>query len=115
MSMNLDIPITIVEQFGGLKALDLIGGAIVNVAENSVGISFKGSEQAKCVQIRYNYGGDDYTVTFSTGNLLLNGESNIFEGVYCDELQDLFANYTGINMDSVRVEFGDVYEVREGP
>ena len=114
-STNFGMAVTILAQFGGTKALDLIHGTILSVTENRVDIEFSGSKQAKCMQICYDYDSDDYTVTFSSGNFLLNGESTIFEGIYCDQLQDLFADYTGINMDSVRIEFGDVYEVREGP
>lgn len=115
-----EIPQTIIEQFGGREALALIGGKVVSAGRWSITIKFRGCAKADYFRVIYDTGADLYNLEFRKGEP--EGEPvrlrlvEKYKGVFCDQLQSTFAGVTGINMDSVRVEFDNMYviEAKEG-
>jgi hypothetical protein len=94
---NKQIVNTIFQQFGGNRALRMVGGTVMGDWKNqSLNMAFKGSKKANRLVIKYNRGMDDYTMTFFK---VWNGKITkmvLSEGIYGDMLQDVFTNHTGL-------------------
>lgn len=95
---NKQIVQTIFHQFGGNRALMMIGGKAISYFVNqSLILSFKGYKKANKLVIRYNRGTDDYTMIFS--KISRDGESTnavVYNDIYGDMLQDVFTSHTGL-------------------
>ncbi|MFA6258789.1 MAG: hypothetical protein WCX79_03770 [Candidatus Paceibacterota bacterium] len=94
---------TMVDQFGGSKALYMIGAKNCgyNNKENSFSFKFmRNSSQAIICKLQYHAGPDTYSMTFYTRALR---EVKRFDDVYCDELARTFSEYTGLVLRMPRI------------
>jgi hypothetical protein len=89
---------TILHQFGGGRALAMIGGKASTVDDTSLTVKFKARARNKstCVLIAYDDGADLYTVTFWRIRGADSGVVKRYEGIYADQLQELFERDTGL-------------------
>lgn len=97
--MENQIAKTIYQQLGGAKFSLMTGAKNFCADENSLNFSI-GKNSTKCnrIKITYNYGADLYSMTFysySPKNLTLKTLKEI-DGVFCDQLTELFTQYTGL-------------------
>jgi hypothetical protein len=90
--MNQDIVMTILNQFGGNMAMAMIGGKPMIKDEYTLVIQWKCQAEngAKKVEIRLTPM-DEYEVTFFT---IHGREVSKFDGVYAEDLQNLFEGQT---------------------
>lgn len=83
---------TIFDQFGGCRALYMIGGQLA-YTDNSITIRFNGCRKSQVVRIRYNKGADLYDVEFFKADGCMTEKAF---GVYADDLRRTFENETGL-------------------
>ena len=96
---KLQVATTILEQLGGNKFIAMTGAK--NLSGDEDGLNFKigrNNSKANVVRINYNYGKDLYQVRFlkwdsKTCQMV---ELKVYEDVYCDMLQSIFTEYTGL-------------------
>ena len=88
---------TTLQQFGGTKALVMIGGKASADAEGTLSVRFKGSRKVNFVTISLN-ADDTYTMTFSkySPSKFMVTKVKELEGIYCDQLGEAFEQYTGL-------------------
>lgn len=99
---NVNVCNAIIEQLGG-RGFRLMTGAknfsysvdelknvslYFKIGKNSAGINH--------VKVTYNYGRDDYSIVFSYVTIKGITEKKSFNGVYCDQLKELFEDSTGM-------------------
>lgn len=101
--MNIEIAQTILNQLGG-KRFSVMTGAKDHVAIEN-GVRFKiGRNATSCntVSVEYDAGRDLYNMTFEKVSLsrktweVTRKKIKIFEGVFADQLQELFTDTTGM-------------------
>ena len=86
------------EQFGGRRAMVMIGGTPTVWGAGGLtpelGIRFKARAKNGAKEVRISLAGDDtYTVVFTSARGNVKGK---FEGIYCDQLRELFERETGL-------------------
>jgi len=99
-----DVAAEILKQLGGNKFMAMTGAKEFGFCSRGLGFKIgRNSSKANYVQINYDQGKDLYTVIF-TKNTFSNKtfemtikELGKFEGVYCDKLQEIFTNFTGMD------------------
>jgi hypothetical protein len=95
---NKQIAETIIQQMGGAGRITaMVGAKDFMYGEGYVTFKFKGSRKMNVVKIQLN-SMDLYDVTFmkySPKNLDCKTVKE-FEGIYCDQLKELFENQTGL-------------------
>jgi hypothetical protein len=90
--MNTEIPNTAFQQFGGYRAMSMIGGSPLIIDQFTLRITWKAKavNSARMLTIRLEPS-DTYTVTFFT----LHGKViQTFENIYADQLRDIFEYHT---------------------
>lgn len=94
--MSQQVARTILEQLGGNRFAVMTGSKNFTASPNS--LSFKVGRNAKKVShVKIELTPmDDYTVSFLSLRNLEIKELAKHEGVYCDQLQDLFCEETGM-------------------
>lgn len=87
---------TILSQIGGARRLSLmVGDKHFLGGENSLGFQFKGCRKANVCKITLN-AMDTYDMEFTkVVKWNINGYTKI-EGVYCDQLKEVFERTTGL-------------------
>lgn len=97
LSEMSEVTKTILDQFGGTRALFMIGGQVYNVDSNTLGIKWPNKKRSKgnYVEIKYVPGKDLYDMEFF--NVSIKGKQSVkkHKGVYGDQLADLFEKQTG--------------------
>jgi len=86
---------TIYEQFGGSRAMAMIGGKAI-ASESALVIHFKGCRKVNMVKIDYDYGMDFYGMTFYRFSGVESREVKALEGVYAEDLRGIFETETGL-------------------
>ena len=97
-----EIAETIIQQMGGIGKLKSMIGA-ENFSYNTNGeltFKFKMCKKSNCVQIFYDQGTDLYNITFLKINLekLEIKKIEKFEQIYCDQLIEIFEQFTGLRL-----------------
>lgn len=98
MKANAD---TTLQQFGGNKALAMIGGKAIKhpagYAHGTLAIRFKGNRKVNYVTFELNVD-DTYTLTFSkySPSKFTLTKVQELDAVYCDQLQQVFESVTGL-------------------
>ena len=93
---NKEIAATIIAQMGGARNLQLMLSAFNFVAiENGVEFRFKGSRKANHVRIVLTPM-DEYDMTINQIRAFELKECKSFKGIYCDQLQECFEEFTGL-------------------
>ncbi|MDA3854893.1 MAG: hypothetical protein PF569_01445 [Candidatus Woesearchaeota archaeon] len=90
---------TMVSQLGGNKALAMTGGRFIADTENcTLRFIFKGSRKMNRVHIKYDEALDLYNMDFLkySPSKMTSKSVKTFEGVYCDQLIELFEETTGL-------------------
>jgi hypothetical protein len=89
------IATTTFSQLGGNKFKVMVGATnIFSAPDGTLALDFEMCEEANHLQVKYNFGTDLYTMTFFSAD---GNEAKKYEGVYCDMLQELFTEFTGLN------------------
>jgi hypothetical protein len=93
-SENQQIAQTILEQFGGRRLAVMTGAFNFYAIERGLQFQLKhgAKDSINKVRIVLTYS-DDYTVTFYKGAGV---EVALVDGIYADQLQDIFEQYTGL-------------------
>lgn len=88
---------TILAQFGGNRALAMIGGKVM-YTDTSIVVDFKAHAKNRSthVEIEYLYGRDLYTVTFWRVQGLDCTRISCYADMYADQLQEIFTRETGL-------------------
>lgn len=100
MSTNKEIADTILEQLGGNKFRVMTGAK--NFSYSSEGKAYlqfqigKNASRCNWVKVEYNEGSDSYTMIFQRLQKFEMSELKRHEGVYFDQLRELFTAYTGL-------------------
>ena len=90
---------TMVSQLGGNKALAMTGGRFIADTENCKLIFiFKGSRKANRLHMTYLEGQDLYKMEFikHSPKYLTDKVVKEYDGVYCDQVIELFEAFTGL-------------------
>jgi hypothetical protein len=88
---------TILSQLGGGKFLAMTGAKSLVASENSLTFRIgRNKSKSNYVQIIYNYGKDLYEMRFGYVSMKGLKEHKRIDEVYCDQLQDLFTEHTGL-------------------
>jgi len=95
--MRDTVATTILQQMGGAGRLKLMINAHDFIADTiSLTFKFSGSKKAKAVMIKYDCAKDLYDMIFFRNLREHAYESDKIEGVYNDQLQPLFYDFTGL-------------------
>jgi hypothetical protein len=98
-TMDNQVAHTILEQLGGNKFLAMVVKKWW-IDNSGLNIKFgRNKSKANLLSIQYNFDTDSYTMTFwRTGKSWdsMVTEVQIFSNVYCDRLQALFTEFTGM-------------------
>jgi hypothetical protein len=88
---------TTLQQFGGNRALLMIGGKASADSDGTLLVRFKGSRRVNLVSIALD-ANDTYMMTFSkySPSKFTVTKVKEFEGIYCDQLAEAFEQYTGL-------------------
>lgn len=95
LSESNDVAATTLKQFGGTKALTMIGGTAYYDGNDLI-IKFKASKKANYVKIHYDKGADLYDMTIGKASGV--NLKTIFDekGLYAEDLRDIFERKTGL-------------------
>lgn len=87
---------TILSQFGGMRALSMIGGMCL-YDQKSITIPFKAKSTNKSNRLVIKLEADDtYTMEFWSCRGIKADKKESFDMVYCDQLQEVFESRTGL-------------------
>ena len=91
-----DIALVAFDQFGGNRAMVMLGGRASITREGDLIVSFKMCKKASLMRIRYDKGSDTYVMAFGryTGHEVV--YSDTISGLYAEDLRDCFESYTGL-------------------
>ena len=105
--INLEVPYTILEQLGGKRFIAVTGSNSFIPETDSLQMSLvKNKSGASRLSITLEPT-DTYTMRFFKNPAQEQGsEIEIYQDVYCDQLQDIFETVTGIDLSMCRVYFG---------
>ena len=105
--INLEVPFTILEQLGGKRFILRTGSSHFITETNSLTMNLaKNKSGASILSITLN-ANDTYTMRFFKNPAQEHGnEIEIYQDVYCDQLQEIFEAVTGIDLSLCRVHFG---------
>jgi hypothetical protein len=95
---NKEIATTILQQIGGNQFKAMTGAYNIFCIEKGLAVAFKGCKTANRLEVKLDEAEDVYTMKFykfSNRTLELNLVKT-FENVYCDELQSIFEDFTGL-------------------
>ena len=103
----IEIAGIIIDQMGGINRLKaMIGINKISGLKPGVQFKFKGSRKANKVVIDLDEGEDVYNMTFiKVGRLnhetleISVKETGKYEGVYCDQLIEIFEDHTGLDLN----------------
>ena len=85
------------QQFGGNRAMCMIGGQyLVHEGDNKLSFRFKMSRFANHLVIEYLPGIDLYKLQFGKVGRSEYKIIEVFEGIYCDQLKEIFERKTGL-------------------
>ena len=88
---------TIYQQFGGGRAMAMIGGQVHDVDANTLGIKWPNKKRSKgnYVEIRYNAGKDLYDMEFFNVSVQAKKSVKKYKDVGWEQLADIFERQTG--------------------
>ena len=86
---------TILHQLGGRKFSVMTGGKAYSLP-NSLIVKFKGSRRCNTLVVKL-LDNDTYKVQFFRVSKTSNKEVSLFDGVYWDQLQEIFTSETGLD------------------
>jgi hypothetical protein len=94
---NMEVAQTILAQLGGNKFIAMTGSKNFGAGENYLSMKLTRNKiQAQYLTISLN-SMDTYDMTFFSVDKQFNRKTKAsIEGVYCDMLQDIFTQYTGL-------------------
>ena len=104
--INLEVPFTILEQLGGKRFIVRTGSSNLIPEANSLTMNLvKNKSGASKLSITLDPT-DTYTMRFFKNPAQEQGnEIEIYHGVYCDQLQQIFEEVTGLDLSLCRVYF----------
>ena len=95
-TMN-EVASTILSQFGGMRALSMIGGmCLYDKTSITVPFNAKSTNKSNRLVIKYAAADDTYTMEFWSCRGIKTRQIESFDMVYCDQLQEIFESKTGL-------------------
>lgn len=92
----MEVARTILEQLGGNRFMVMTGSSRLVALNNGIGMKLtRNKSKANYLRIKLT-AMDDYIVEFIKMNTKEMKVVKSFEGVYCDELQEIFTHATGL-------------------
>lgn len=88
---------TILQQFGGNKALTMLGGqAMILPGGKALGIKWPNKKRSKGNYVEIELQSDDtYDMTFYNLSMKAKKKVKEYKGIYADQLRDIFEQQTG--------------------
>lgn len=98
MSQSLQIANTILQQMGGRRLLVMVGADAPIGSADSLSFRFRarGADGINAVRVVYDRGADLYNMEFIKLRGINRTVVQTYEGVFCDQLEELFARTTGL-------------------
>ena len=92
---------TILQQLGGRRFIAMTGAKKLLASNDSLSFRIgRNATQTNYVKIEYDYGKDLYSMSFSyvanNKGEITTKELKRLEGVYCDQLTEIFTDFTGL-------------------
>lgn len=96
MTRNQEIAKTILSQMGGNRIVVMVGAKSLLAIENGLSFRFMRSNGMNCVRIVLDEGADLYNMEFLSVHGGTSKQKAYHEGVYCDQLNEIFEKETGL-------------------
>ena len=93
---NYELATTILNQLGGKQFSMMVGMKDLSMNGNTIQFKIgRNNSKANMVSVTLE-DNDTYTIKFFSFRKMVFKELDIFENIYCDQLQKIFTDYTGL-------------------
>lgn len=96
---NPEVATTILNQLGGQRFVAMVGAKDMGYSSNSISMKImRNAKKVTHVTITYDHAKDLYNIKFSNWNARKFDFTTLkeIEGVYCDQLKEIFESNTGL-------------------
>jgi hypothetical protein len=101
-------------QFGGNKIVAALGGKVHHALQDRFCLFFSGCDKADYFWLIYHFDMDLYDLRFYKDDAWAQKPVMCYIGVCRNQIDDRFAEFTGIDLTALRVDEGNIIDDRKG-